>query len=192
MSEKDEGGPALDRVAQGFGLVVAYLCPGFLALWGLQERFPSVKQWLGTAAAADTSVGGFFFVAIAAAGIGVILWSVGSFVIEDVLAAWLGWLKLPPQTPIPEGARQRAGIESAYRDLRDQHFRYYQFHAAMLVALPLIYVDWAWRTGFRRGVVLIGVLTALLVVVVARSAFVQLKRYAERRAQLLRAPGQDH
>ena len=47
-----------------FGLVIAYLIPGFLALAGLSPHLPTVQAWLGTLPDESPSVGGFLYVTI--------------------------------------------------------------------------------------------------------------------------------
>jgi hypothetical protein len=189
MAEAKNGGEiSPDKLAQGFGLIIAYICPGFLALIGLQDRFPSVKAWLGTAAAANTQAGSFLFAVMGALAVSMLLWSIGSFLIEDVLTSWLKWLKLPERSSFSEDARKQPGIESAYRDLRDQHYRYYQFHASMLVVVPLVYLDWISQFKLSDVWYLTVIITLVVIFVefvFGHSAYIQLKRYRERRLSLL-------
>ena len=47
---------------RNFGLLIAYILPGFVSLWGLAEFSPSVKSWLAASTAtpgAMPTVGGF-------------------------------------------------------------------------------------------------------------------------------------
>lgn len=185
MAEDQKGGEiSQDKLTQGFGIIIAYICPGFLTLVGLQERFPSVKAWLGTAAAANAQAGSFLFAVMIALATSMLLWSLGSFLIEDLLAGWFKWIKLPEQTVSLEEIRKQPGAEAAYRDLRDQHYRYYQFHASMVVSLPIIYWAWIDIHSFSNSWPTT-IVSVIIEFVLGRNAYSQLKRYRERREKLL-------
>lgn len=60
-----------DEIPKYFGLLLAFVLPGFVGLWALSYFEPTLGQWFSTAADKDTSVGSFFFVVLASIGMGV-------------------------------------------------------------------------------------------------------------------------
>jgi hypothetical protein len=55
-----------------FGLLVAYLVPGFVILWGLSFHFATIAAWLVGPAQAALTVGGLFYATIASVACGMI------------------------------------------------------------------------------------------------------------------------
>ena len=53
-----------------FGLLIAFLLPGFIVLWGLSYFSATVRLWLAGSGQSPT-VGGFMFVTLASVAAGV-------------------------------------------------------------------------------------------------------------------------
>ena len=53
-----------------FGVLIAYILPGLLVLWGLSELSPAFRGWLAAAAPDTATIGGFLYITIAAIGAG--------------------------------------------------------------------------------------------------------------------------
>lgn len=60
---------------QNFGLLIAYILPGFIVLWGLSHFSTTIAGWLGATADGPT-VGGFLYVTLASVGAGLAVGSV--------------------------------------------------------------------------------------------------------------------
>ena len=56
---------------QNFGLVIAYLLPGFVALWGVSYFSPSVASWIVVSQQDAPTVAGFMYVTLASLAAGV-------------------------------------------------------------------------------------------------------------------------
>jgi hypothetical protein len=154
-----------DVVAENFGLAIAFLCPGLLVLVGLSFFNDPLAQGLRTVASADSSLGGFVFIVVASAGLGVFISNARYFLFDR------GLLKVPllgvPDPAPDSGVVRRVGDRAAAWDvLRDQFYRYYQFSSNTAVALALVFVSWWWKTGHIpaiRLVVAFGVAELVLV-----------------------------
>jgi len=153
------------ELAEKFPKFIAFLIPGFLSLWGLSRYVGDVRQWLGTASSASTSVGGFLFVVLASLGLGVFVSGVRYFLFDKFLLRW----GVPKQvSDEEEAARTDALTQAVYEDLRDQFYRYYQFYANTAVALVFALVLWwfggglAALPGSKRAAVLSGAVVALV------------------------------
>jgi hypothetical protein len=132
-----------DKLSRAFGHVIAFLIPGFVALWGLSYIVGDIRAWLGTAGSASTTVGSFFIVVIASLGLGVFVSGARYFVFDEGLLNY-DWFSVPAPAPDDvEARRLEERTQSAYEDLRDQFYRYYQFYANAAVALALSFIAWA-------------------------------------------------
>ncbi len=55
---------------ENFGLVIAYVLPGFVALWGVAYFSPTVESWITASQQGAPSVAGFMYVTLASIGTG--------------------------------------------------------------------------------------------------------------------------
>ena len=168
-----------------FGVVIAFLLPGFVFLWALLLSFPGLASWLVSPSAGSPeavpelpSVGGFLYSALTSLALGLILSALRWWIIDSLLSR-MG-IKDPDfdfsHLKKPEAA-------SAFRELIENHYRYYQYYANTLMAILagcLLYrasghfVPW--------GVYATVVFTAVVLFLGARDA---LKKYYERTKQVL-------
>jgi len=128
---------------QNFGLIIAHLVPGFIALWGLQDVSPAVRLWLSVSASAEQlpTVGGFFYVTLASLAMGMTLSGIRWCVI-DTLHHYTG-------KPRPKWDDTKLQDKLAAFDLLVQHhYHYYQFYANSLVALIVGYAGHRYSHGF--------------------------------------------
>ncbi len=142
-----------------FGLVIAYLVPGFVVLWGISYYSRSVRAWLDVAADKAPTVGDLLYATLASVAAGVIVSAVRWAVI-DTLHHHTG---IPPPrwnfSLLP-------GRLDAFRMLVEDHYRYYDFYANTLIAMIFLYIarrtaigatayQWAVDAGFLvLGIVL--------------------------------------
>ncbi len=112
-----------------FGLIAAFLVPGFIALIGLSYLSPDIASWLGTTGKPDSpTLGGFLYVTIASIALGMIVSTVRWMVIDSIHYA----------TGIPrpdwDFAKLQQNIQ-AFERLIEIHYRFYLFNANGFVAL---------------------------------------------------------
>ena len=115
-----------------FGLIVAFLIPGFIGLAGFAPLIPVVAEWLRPVNLGDFGIGPTIYALMAATAVGMIL-SCIRWLVVDHLLQWLG---------IPAPALDFRLLENrleALDYLCDNHYRYYQFYANTLVAILWAY-----------------------------------------------------
>jgi hypothetical protein len=119
--------------SSNFGLLIAFLLPGFTVLWGVSYFSGTVRNWLSGAGTTPT-VGGFMFVTLASVAAGVIVSTV-RWAVLDTIHRWTGL-----RQPTWDFSRLQDNV-AAYNVLNDIHYKFYQFHGNALFALFFVYVS---------------------------------------------------
>jgi hypothetical protein len=129
-----------------FGLIVAYLLPGFIGLAGIAPFVPTVTAWLHSGSQAEASLGPPLYAILAAMTVGMVT-SCFRWLIIDRLLGWTGVVQ-----PIWDDSRLEQHL-AAFHYLVESHYRYYQFVANTLVAVVWAYaVNRALRTSPVLGI----------------------------------------
>ena len=125
-----------------FGLLVAYLVPGFVVLWGVSYYSPILRAWLAAPPANLPTVGGLLYVTVGSLAAGVTA-SAFRWAVLDTLHHRTG-IAPPAWTfaALPEKLE-------AFQALIEIHYRYYQTHANLLVALAFAYAMRFLATGWQ-------------------------------------------
>ncbi len=113
-----------------FGVVIAYLVPGLVALSAVSEWLPTVESWLGNQSE-NASMGGFLYGTLAALASGLTLSAI----------RWLTLDQLHHVTGLPAPKWDFSKLQqhfAAFAGAVENHFRYYQFYGNMLLAICLI------------------------------------------------------
>lgn len=120
--------PEPENSLNDFGLLIAYLLPGFVALWGVGLVDPTVKAWLGTVPENAPTLSGFLFSTIAALGAGLTLHTLRWLLIDQI--HHLTGIR-PKQWDFSRFQDRLA----AYDKLTENHYRFHQFYGGMILAL---------------------------------------------------------
>jgi len=133
---------AVRRIStNNFGLLIAYLLPGFTCLWGLSYISETVRSWLGTPPTNAPTVGGFLYITLASIAAGLTVSTVRWAVI-DTIHHWTG-------VPRPKWDFSRLEQNVASFDvLGENHYRYHQFYGGMAIAIPFLYAAKCIADGF--------------------------------------------
>lgn len=117
-----------------FGLLIAYALPGFVAIWGLSGIWPAVIGCANGAGACDTvpSLVGFLNSTVAAIAAGMAVSAIRFVVIDEIHE------RTGLRRPRWNGVALQNNL-AAVRSVVDHHYRYYQFHANMIVAGVIAY-----------------------------------------------------
>lgn len=140
-----QNSPAVrDLSLTNFGLIIAYLLPGFTALWGVSYFSETVRLWIHGSPADSPTVGGFLYVTMASIAAG-------------LTASTIRWA-------IIDSIHHRTGIHppqwdfsllqrnvDAFGVLVEIHYKYYQFYGNMLIALTFTYCARRWSLGFLQA-----------------------------------------
>ena len=112
---------------KNFGLLIAYVLPGFVALWGISQFSPTVESWIATSGQGAPTIAGFLYVTLASLAAGLTVSAVRWAIIDHLHAV----------TGIAPPAWKFVNLEGklqGYLTLIENHYRYYQFYANMFVA----------------------------------------------------------
>ena len=121
--------------ARNFGVLIAYVLPGFVTLWGASLVSPAIHVWLVGSTTAGPEVGGFLYVSIGSVAAGM--------TVSALRWAVVDWLHAATGLARPAWNDTRLNEQlPAFEALVENHYRYYQFYANMLVALALAYPTW--------------------------------------------------
>lgn len=125
---------------QNFGLVIAYLLPGFVTLWGVSYFSPTVDSWITASQQGAPSVAGFMYVTLASLGVGLTVSGVRWAVIDSI--HYLSGLRRPPLKFVNLDDKLRGFLM-----LNESHYRYYQFYGNTFVAAAFTYTAWLISSG---------------------------------------------
>jgi len=157
-----------------FGLLIAYVLPGFTALQGFPLLSRASSPW-GMGPVLDPTLPAFFSGTIEALAAGLTVSAVRWLVIDT----------LHRHTGLPRPNRDFARLDTnvaAYEFLGTIHYRYYKFYANMVVALIWAYATREYVLGWR------GLFSLPLVVLFFLASRDSLRKYYERTASLLGPP----
>jgi hypothetical protein len=167
----------MDTLNRPFGLVIAYILPGFIALAGVAPLSTLVAGWLSAGQQA-TSVSAPLYTLLAATATGMVV-SCFRWLLVDQAHALTG-LGGPAFN-----ARALEERPVALTFLVEHHYRHYQFYANTLVATVWTYAVHRWRGTSP----LLGVGTDLLVLILCAVLFAgsrdTLAKYRARSRQLV-------
>ena len=161
-----------------FGLLIAYLIPGFLGVLTVKPYSAALTSWMATSPDASPTVGGFLFVTVSAVFCG-------------LLASTIRWLVLDPlhhRTGLPLPSWDFQQLEqhiTAFQLAVEQHYRYYQFYGnTLIVAVVATLTRWPYKAAGvgEQFLLAVGVLAFLsLFFIASRDA---LRKYYDRASSI--------
>ncbi len=113
---------------KNFGIVIAFILPGFVCLWGASCWSSTVAGWLTVVPTANATVGGFLYASLGSLTAGLTASAVRWAVVDTAHH------RTGVQPPEWDFAKLQEKLE-AFDALVENHYRYYQFYANMLVAV---------------------------------------------------------
>jgi hypothetical protein len=168
----------VDTSPRQFGLIVAYLVPGFVGLAGVVPLVPAVGQWLQPIAQGDMGFGPPIYALLGATTVGLIV-SCFRWALIDQFHHWTG-VKRPAWND-----SRLTEVLGGFDYLVQSHYRYYEFAGNMLVAV-------LWTYGLNRLMrtsPLLGLGTDLGILVITLVLFAAsrdaLAKYYQRTARLV-------
>jgi hypothetical protein len=167
---------------KNFGIIIAYVLPGFVALWGVSHFSATVESWIGASQQGSPTVAGFCYVTLASLAAGLTVSAVRWALVDSLHHA----------TGIVPPAWKFAKLDDrlqGFLTLVESHYRYYQFYANMFVATAFTYAARSIAEGsafWSQGWSAVGFL-ALEATLLAGSRDT-LRKYYLRTRQLLNTP----
>lgn len=120
---------------RNFGLMIAYLLPGFIAMWGVGYVSPTVSRWLTLATTCETlpTFAGFLYITLASIALGLVINGVRWLLIDSI----------NERTGLARPDWDDSNLEikrNAFDIVVEHHYRYYQFYANSLISTVILYV----------------------------------------------------
>ena len=121
---------------KNFGLLIAYVLPGFVTLWGISHFSPTVESWIATSQHGAPTVGGFLYVTLASLVAGLTVSAIRWILIDNLHHA----------TGVKPPAWEFANLDDrlqGFLALVENHYRYYQFYANSAIAGGIAYATYS-------------------------------------------------
>jgi hypothetical protein len=164
---------------ENFGLVIAYVLPGFVALWGISYFSPTVASWITASQQGAPSVAGFMYVTLASIGTGLTVSGVRWLIIDSIHHL----------TGLMRPAWKFVNLDDklqGFLTLNEGHYRYYQFYGNMFIAAGFTYASWlVWNGQGLRAAGWANANFVVLEIVLFANSRDTLAKYYSRVAQLL-------
>jgi len=130
LSATTSRGNVRQRTTIGFGLLCAYVLPGFTVLASLSLLYEPLQIWLVGPAQESPAIGGVLYVTAASILLGQLL-NVLRWAVLDWVFTWTG-IRRPvwDERLLPERLQ-------AFELLVENHYRYFQFYGNLAVAIPI-------------------------------------------------------
>jgi hypothetical protein len=169
----------MDKSNQPFGLLIAYVLPGFIGLGGIAMVVPVIARWLAPPAGlTEAGIGAPVYALLVATALGMIL-SCIRWLIIDHIHHWTGLN--PPRWNLAALERR---LES-FSYIVEGTYRYYQFYSNTLIAVVLAYV----LIRCTNAIPFLGLGTDLVTVLLCAVLFAgsrdALAKYYQRSSQLV-------
>jgi len=157
-----------------FGVVIAFVAPGFVAFLAASYHLPTAGAWMAAASDKQQSVGVFLFVVLASLSLGLVVSGVRSLLVDRLICCrLLGGLRAPSLNL--NWSRVDGKNLTLLLTIRDNHYRYYQFYSNSLVASVLWTLARTFSSApalpWRFWTLVTGILLALLLA--ARESWVR-------------------
>jgi hypothetical protein len=168
-----------DAPLPSFGLLIAYVIPGFVLLCGLSYRIATVRAWLQVPADIPSGLESALFIILASIAAGMLASAV-RWCLVDSFHHWTGIAR-----PEWDDGRLQENL-IAFEAIVEAHYRYYQCHANLFVAIGAAYLCWRLQPSIGTGGPMLSdiaiVLTEGLLLAVSRD---NLRKYYARSSRIL-------
>ncbi len=117
---------------KNFGLLIAYVLPGFVTLWGISLFSPTVDSWITTSQHGAPTVAGFLYVTLASLAAGLTVSAIRWILIDSFHHA----------TGVKPPHWEFANLDDrlqGFLALVENHYRFYQFYSNSLIAGALTF-----------------------------------------------------
>lgn len=148
---------SLDR---HFGLIIAFVLPGFTCLWGISAFDPTIASWLAHGSSKDPTIGGFLYSFLASLAAGLTVSGIRWAAIDTLFH------KTGINKPHLDFKKLNQNL-MAYQLAVEHNYRYFQFYSNMIVAILVFTICRQWAFGFWGILPNLGCLALILILVTA-------------------------
>jgi len=170
-----------DVTSTSFGLLIAFLLPGLAALYAFSLWPGPIQSQFQVFLTAESNVGLFLLVILAAITVGLQVAAV-RWVVFELLFCRMHRLSKAAFSSLGD-----PGKLAAFRAATDEHYRYHQFWGGMTIVLPILYFglrvpssNSSWAKSYWTAVVFV-----ILEVITFAAAIEAYSRYASRANKIL-------
>ena len=164
---------------KNFGIVVAFLIPGFIGSWGISYLSPTIRSWLFIQQPTNIGIPALFYVLLLSISVGMTVSAV-RWALIDTLHHYTG-LKRPEFN-----FANLKGVLQEFETINEHHYRFYQYYANTMVAIICTYTIraivlkiWPWS----EPLILVCILFTVVVLFIASRN--SLGHFYRRTSQLL-------
>jgi len=166
---------------KNFGVIIAFLLPGFLFLWGLSYSFDEVATWLAKSSMKDApSIGGFLYATLASLSLGLLISAVRWLLVDHILYCFgirdrgMDFSKLKEKDQF-----------AAFQGVVENHSRYYQYYSNTSIAILSAFILYL-VFGKTNLPVAIWIVTILIVLALLCGSADALNKYYTRANEVLK------
>ena len=170
-----------DVTEKNFGVIIAFLLPGFLFLWGLSYSFDEVATWLVKSSTSDApTIGGFLYATLASLSLGLLISAVRWLLVDHLLHC----------TGIGGQSMDFSNLKdkdrfAAFQGVVENHYRYYQYYSNTLIAILAAFILYL-VFGKAKPSVTIWIVTISIVVALFFGSRDALNKYYTRANEILK------
>lgn len=165
---------------KNFGLVIAFLLPGFIVLWGVSFSSPTVAGWLARSSGSDApTLGGFLYATLASLAVGMLLSALRWATLEQFLKLF--------GVRAPNIDFRRLAVQDRYTAfvaIVENHYRYYQYYSSSLLAVVASFIAYV-APANTKPTAGIALAVSGIVVILFLASRDALKKYYDRAAAVL-------
>jgi hypothetical protein len=146
MDGKD-GGDGVSDLGKNFGVIIAFLLPGFLLLWSASASSPQIGAWLNAASEGNGgTVGGFLYATLASLALGLLISAVRELGLD-----WLHHRTGVKRLTVSFSNLARPDALAAFQGAIENYYRYHQYYGNTLVAVFLGFCLRLYDANFNGG-----------------------------------------
>ena len=122
---------------KNFGVLIAFLLPGFMLIWSLSFSWPEIGLWLKSSDSDSPTVGNFLYATLASLAIGLLISAIRWFFVDHLLSFCGGRVNALSGLRRPYlnlSSLSNKDVLAAYNGAVENHYRYYQYYSNSLVA----------------------------------------------------------
>jgi hypothetical protein len=170
-----------DVTEKNFGVIIAFLLPGFLLLWGLSYSRTDLASWLLNMSNKDAPlIGSFLYATIASLALGLLISAVRLAVFDGFLYRIT---RLRPPDINSAKLKNKETLE-AFNAAIENHYRYYQYYANSLIAIALAAGYYVATKGLPSTTITISVI--IIIVILGGVSRKELRSFNERAEDITR------
>ena len=127
----------MDITSTSFGLLIAYLLPGLVTLFGLSFWVPALRSMFEAFVTGASDLSLFLLVTLLSIATSLQVTLIRWVLFEELLC------RRDRLSPEDFKGMSSEGHFNAFRGAVDEHYRYHQFWGSMVIALPILFIGWA-------------------------------------------------